>query len=68
MPQTAYNIPLTRVAKAVRKTGYARLADLLTHLDDLDIDLVSLNRKAGNLEIVLSDAVPEGQLDHLGLV
>lgn len=68
MPQTAYNIPLTRIAKAVRKAGYTKLADLLTHLDDLDIDLVSLNRKAGNLEIVLSDAVPEDQHDHLGLV
>ncbi len=56
-------------AGATKESAYAAISHVLQHLVPLGIDLVSISQSGnGTLSVVLSDAVPTGQLAHLGLV
>lgn len=66
MAQTSYTSPV--ITAGTRRVAYERLALLLTHLDALNINLVSIVRNADNtITVTVASAVPPEQLIHLGL-
>lgn len=67
MAQTSYTT--RQITVDTRKHAYSRLSQLIDHLPYFQgIDLVSITRNADNtITIVLSNPIPLGQLEHLGL-
>lgn len=67
MAQTTY-VSKHAVTLATREEAYERLALFLKHLHPLNLNLVSIVRRADNfVEVTLNDPLPGHQVDHLGL-
>jgi hypothetical protein len=67
MAQTTYRSQVA-VTLATRRRAYERICDFLSHLDALDLNLVSITRDGSNfIVITLSDPLPVSHVDHMGL-
>lgn len=60
---------LETVSAPTRAAAYEGICELLRHLDPLGVELVSITRNEATqrLDIVTLDAIPEDQLEHLGI-
>lgn len=67
MAQTTY-VSKVAVTMQTRAIAYERLSLLLQHLEPLNLNLVSVVRRADNfVEVTLNNPLPANQIDHLGL-
>lgn len=67
MAATTY-VSKQAVTLATREVAYRRIANLCVHLHPLDLNLISVTRRADNfVEVVLNNPLPAEQLDHLGV-
>lgn len=67
MADTTYT-PSRQITAQTRVRAYQLLADLLVHLPQLGVDLVSIVRNQDNtVSITLTGPVTASQLEHLGL-
>ena len=57
------------IATVNRAAAYARLGEFLAHLDPLGVNLssVTYNATTKRIDIVTFNAIPAGQLAHLGI-
>lgn len=69
MAQTTYTRVLPNLTRATREVVYEKLAAVLSHLPNLDVDLlsISLDVPTRTLTVTLTNPVPADQLEHLGL-
>jgi hypothetical protein len=60
---------IATVTVETRCAAYDALGELLSHLDPLGVELASIvyNATTQRLDIVTLDAIPEDQLEHLGI-
>lgn len=60
---------LATVTAQNRAAAYARLGEFLAHLDPLGVNLSSItyNATTKRIDVVTYNAIPEGQLAHLGI-
>lgn len=60
---------IATVTVETRGAAYDALGELLRHLGPLGVELVSVtsNATTQRLDIVTADAIPEDQLEHLGI-
>ena len=70
MAQTTYTRVLPNLTVATRLAAYEKLSLLLSHLMPLGVDLLSLSIDVPTrtLTVILTDPLPNDQLDHLGLI
>lgn len=54
-------------SKPGRELTYARLIDLLHHLEGFGVTLVAMTISASEIQIEISDDIPARQATHLGL-
>lgn len=70
MAQTIYTRVLPNLTRATRAKVYEGLSTLLSHLDPMNLDLlsVSIDVPTRTITLVLTDPLTDDELDHFGML